>query len=63
MKAPNRIRELRKNLNISQQQLAKAVHIKRTYLSNLENGKYRPNVFLANELAKALGTSTEELFL
>lgn len=60
--ARNRLKELRKKLDITQDDLAKRVKISRAYLSNLENGKYTPSLEVAYNIARELNTSIDELF-
>ena len=55
--------EARKDLWLTQEELANKVNISRAYYSNLEAGKYTPSLKTANNLARALGRSVEDLFL
>lgn len=64
MKFGDRLRELRKEKNLSQRELADKVHINFTYLSKLENNKMPPpSQKTIVELAKALYANEEELIL
>lgn len=45
----------RKKLNITQEELAKAVGVTRQTILVLEQGKYNPSLLLAYKIAKALG--------
>ena len=58
----NRIRERRLELGLSQGQLAKKLGVHHSTVSAWELGVAEPRVFLAVCLAKALGTTVEELF-
>jgi len=55
--------EIRKELGFTQEELANKVNISRAYYSNLEAGKHTPSLKTANNLAKVLGKSVEDLFL
>jgi len=53
----------RKNLGLTQEQLAKKAYISRAYLTNLESGKYTPSLKVARRLSEILNSSVDELFL
>jgi len=59
----NRIRELRKMMNISQEELAKLCQVSRQTINAIENNKYDPSLELAFKLAKHLGTTVDHLFI
>lgn len=59
----NRIKELRKEHRISQEELANAVHVTRQTIISLENGKYNASLILAHEIAVYFGKTIEEIFL
>lgn len=59
----NRIRELRKNNKITQDDLAKAVDVTRQTIISLENGKYNASLQLAHKIAKYFGVTIEDLFI
>ena len=59
----NRIRELRKEGKITQDDLANAVGVTRQTIISLENGKYNPSIMLAYKLAKHFGLTIEEVFI
>ena len=59
---PNRIKEFRLQRQITQDQLAQRVGVRRETIVFLEQGKYNPSLKLAYLVAKELGTSLEELF-
>lgn len=59
----NRIKELRKEHRISQEELANAVNVTRQTIISLENGKYNASLILAHEIAVYFGKAIEEIFL
>ena len=59
----NKIRELRKALGISQEELAKKCGVSRQTVNAIENNKYNPTLELAMRLARFLNTTVEELFI
>ncbi|MGD6993122.1 helix-turn-helix transcriptional regulator [Sutcliffiella horikoshii] len=59
----NRIRELRKERKLSQDEIAKLCNVTRQTINAIENDKYDPSLSLAFELAKHLDTTVDELFL
>jgi putative transcriptional regulator len=58
-----RIREYRTRMNLTQEELAKAVGVRRETIVFLEQGKYNPSLKLAHDVAKALHATIDELFL
>lgn len=58
-----RIKELRARHNLTQEDLAKKVDVRRETIVFLEKGKYNPSLKLAHDVAKALKTTIEELFI
>ena len=59
----NRIEEKRKELGMTQQQLATAVGVSRQTIISLEGGKYNPSILLAPDIAVQFGASIEEIFI
>lgn len=57
------MKEYRAKHHLSQDQLAKAVGVRRETIGNIENGKYNPSLKLALDIAKVLEVSVEELFM
>jgi putative transcriptional regulator len=57
-----RIREFRAKYNLSQEELAKMVGVRRETIGNLENGKYNPSLKLAMDISKVFETTIEEIF-
>ena len=58
-----RIKEFRARYNLTQEDLAKKVGVRRETIVFLEQGKYNPSLQLAHDVAKALKTTIEELFI
>ncbi|HIR57288.1 MAG TPA: helix-turn-helix transcriptional regulator [Candidatus Gallacutalibacter pullicola] len=58
----NKIRELRKQRGISQEELAKRCGVSRQTINAIENNKYDPTLALAFKLSKELFTTVDELF-
>lgn len=56
-----RLREVRKEKKLTQQELADEAGLHLTYVGHLELGKYHPTVYVMWKLAKALGVSMTEL--
>lgn len=59
----NRIKELRARHDLTQEDLAKKVNVRRETILFIEKGKYNPSLKLAYEIAKALESSLEEVFI
>jgi putative transcriptional regulator len=53
----------RKELGLTQEELAKRADISRAYLANLEAGKYTPSLEVASKLSFILNKTMDELFL
>ena len=58
----NKLKEIRKEKNISQQELADMVGVSRNTISSLETGQYEPTAKLAYVLAIALDLKFEAIF-
>ncbi|MDD1767534.1 MAG: helix-turn-helix transcriptional regulator [Methanomassiliicoccales archaeon] len=58
-----RIKELRARFDLTQEDLAKKVGVRRETILFIEKGQYNPSLNLAHAIAKALGTTIDELFL
>jgi putative transcriptional regulator len=56
------IKENRARLNMTQEDLANKVGVRRETIVFLEKGKYNPSLRLAHDIAVTLGTSIDELF-
>lgn len=59
----NKIRELREQLNLTQQALAEKVEVSRQTIISLENGRYNPSIFLAYKISKVFNLSIEIVFI
>lgn len=58
-----KIKEYRLKLNLTQQDLADQVGVRRETIVFLEQGKYNPSLKLAHDVAIALRTSIDKLFI
>ena len=59
----NRVKEFRKELGISQLELAKDIGVSRQTINMIENDKYNPTLELCLNLARSLQTDLNSLFL
>lgn len=57
----SRLRDIRKEKKLTQQELAEKAGLHLTYVGHLELGKYHPTVFVMWKISKALGVSINEL--
>jgi putative transcriptional regulator len=58
----NRIKELRTRFNLTQEELAGKVGVRRETIIFLEQGKYSPSLRLAHDVALVLKASIDKLF-
>ena len=58
-----RIKEFRAKYNLTQEDLARKVGARRETIVFLEKGRYNPSLQLAHNVAKALKTTIDELFI
>jgi len=58
-----RIKELRARYDLTQEDLAKRVGVRRETILFIEKGKYNPSLKLAYDIAKALRTTIDDLFI
>jgi transcriptional regulator with XRE-family HTH domain len=56
------IRRRRRELDLSQEQLAEMTELHRTYISNIERGTLNPTLETMEKLVKALSITFAELF-
>ena len=63
MTLKTRIKEFRARYDLTQEDLAKAVGVRRETILYLEKGKYNPSLKLAHDVAKALKTTIDNLFI
>lgn len=59
----NRIREYRKKLGYTQQQLAEKVGVTRLTIISLEKKRYEPSVGLAIKISRVFDCTVEDLFI
>jgi len=59
----NRVRELRKNKKLTQEELAELIGISRQAINAIEKEKFDPSLPTAFKMAELFKTSIEELFL
>lgn len=59
----NRIKEFRARHNITQDELAKQVNVRRETIVFLEKNKYNPSLKLAYDLAQVFSVRIEDLFI
>ena len=63
MKFRTRIKELRARYDLTQDDLARMVGVRRETILYLEKGKYNPSLKLAYDVARALKTTIDNLFI
>ncbi|MBL4602067.1 MAG: helix-turn-helix transcriptional regulator [Emcibacteraceae bacterium] len=59
----NKLRELRKNKNWSQADLAEVLGVSRQTINTIENGKYDPSLPLAFKISKLFSQKIEDIFI
>ncbi|QDZ88527.1 helix-turn-helix transcriptional regulator [Priestia megaterium] len=59
----NRCKEFREKFNLTQQDLAEKVGVSRQTIISLENGKYKPSIFLAYKISKVFNSMIEDIFI
>jgi len=58
-----RIKELRARHDLTQEQLAAKVGVRRETISHIEKGRYNLSLLLAYKITRALESSIEEVFI
>ena len=58
-----RIKELRARYDLTQDDLARKVGVRRETILYLEKGKYNPSLKLAHDIASVLKTTIDDLFI
>ena len=58
-----RIKEYRAKYNLTQEKLAEMVGVRRETIIFLEQGKYNPSLKLAHNVARALKTTIDKIFI
>ncbi len=61
MKFNEKIKALRKNMSLSQQDLAAKLHIHVTHLSKMENGHLTPSIDIVQRMMKVFAVSADQL--
>jgi putative transcriptional regulator len=59
----NRIKQLRKDKGLRQEDMASSLNVSRQTIIAIENNKYNPSLELAMKMARLLDTTVEELFI
>tara|TARA_R100001143_G_C3355749_1_gene132209 strand:+ start:2229 stop:2420 length:192 start_codon:yes stop_codon:yes gene_type:complete len=59
----NRLKELRSEKKLSQENLASLVNVSRQTIISIEKGKYSPSLPLAFQLAEVLQVQIEDIFI
>jgi putative transcriptional regulator len=59
----NKLKILRAEHNLTQEQLAKAVEVSRQTINAIEKEKFDPSLVLAIKLARLFKTEIEEIFI
>jgi putative transcriptional regulator len=59
----NRIKEYRARHDLTQDELARKVNVRRETIVFLEKNKYNPSLKLAHDIAVVFGVAIEELFV
>lgn len=62
VKVGERIKQLRTNMNLSQEKLALKAELDRTYIASVENGKRNISIKSLEKIINALETSFGEFF-
>ncbi len=57
-----RIQKLRKNIRLSQEDLAEKINISRTHMGHIEQGRRSPSLKVMTKIAKALRVKISDLF-
>ncbi|MBB6623158.1 helix-turn-helix transcriptional regulator [Clostridium gasigenes] len=58
----NRVKELRTDLKMTQEQLSDLVSVSSRTIISLEKGQYNPSILLAYKIACVFNTTIEELY-
>ncbi|WP_246237396.1 helix-turn-helix domain-containing protein [Halovulum dunhuangense] len=56
------IQRIRREKDLSQEEVAHRTDIHQTYLSGVETGKRNPSILVVERIAKALGVDVSEIF-
>jgi putative transcriptional regulator len=58
-----KIKEYRARYNLTQEDLARKIGVRRETILFIEKGNYNPSLMLAHQIAKALQTTIDDLFI
>ena len=56
------IKEYRAKFDMTQDDLAKIICVRRETIGNLENGRYNPSLKIAMDIAEVFGCTVEDIF-
>ncbi|MGX7140910.1 helix-turn-helix transcriptional regulator [Facklamia languida] len=59
----NRLEEIRKQQNMTQEELASVLEVSRQTIGSLENGRYNPSILLAFKIARYFNLRIEDIFI
>lgn len=59
----NRLADIRKSRNITQEQLASQLRVSRQTIGSIENGRYNPSLLLAFRIAELFELPIEKIFI
>lgn len=59
----NRLEEIRKQREITQEELANVLEVSRQTISSLEKGRYNPSIILAFKIARYFDMAIEDIFI
>ena len=59
----NKIRELREQQGLTQEELGRKVGVSRQAILAVESEKFEPSIWLAHDIATVFGCAIEEVFL
>lgn len=59
----SRIKELRARYDLTQEELANKVNVRRETIGHIENNKYNLSLILAYKISRALKSTIEEVFV
>lgn len=59
----NRLEEIRKQQNMTQEELASILEVSRQTIGSLENGRYNPSILLAFKIARYFNLRIEDIFI
>ena len=59
----NRVREIRKRRQWTQEEMGDLLEVSRQTINSIENGRYDPSLTLALKIAKLLDESVEGIFV